>query len=73
MVPGYWGIAVTDPTVLFWGGLELWARKAIECCEHNELFCRPLLPSNSVETNADNKDLACEVSEGRKDSIVPFV
>lgn len=46
--------------------MELWARKAIACCEFSELFYRSL-EVKIVESGADDGGLACEVSEGSKD------
>lgn len=51
-----------------WEELELWTGRAIECSNHNGLFCGSL-QSKSVEKNEDDGDLGCEVSEGRKDSV----
>lgn len=48
--------------------LELQSRKAIECSELSGLF-RGSLEDKDVESYADKDDLACETSEGSKDSI----
>ena len=50
---------------------ELWARKAIECGELRQLLCGSLEDKN--ESSADDGDLACDVSEGSKDSTGPSV
>ena len=42
---------------------RLWAGKAIKCSKLGELFCR-LLEDMNVQSNADIRGLACEVSEG---------
>lgn len=48
--------------------LELQSRKATECSELSGLF-RGSLEDKDVESYADKDDLACETSEGSKDSI----
>ena len=69
---------MTDPTVLFLGGLwtdlELWARKALECLDLSELLFR-ILGDNNVGTvySTDNGGLTFKVSEGSKLSTGPFV
>lgn len=66
----YWGIAVTDLTVLFLGGfLELWTRKAIECSKLGELFCGSL-EDEKVERNVHDRGLACDVSRGKFESLL---
>lgn len=49
-----------------WGRiLELWAGKAIS---QSRMNCYGSLEDRNAERHTDNGDLACEVSEGSKDS-----
>lgn len=50
----------------------LWDRKA-ENSKSDELFYCIMEEDKNVESKADDGDLACGVSEGRKDSIGPLV
>ena len=51
------------------GTLELWARKAIEYSKLGELFCGSL-EDKSVEGNVEDGSLACDVSEGRLETLI---
>lgn len=48
-------------------GIEFWSEKVMECLELRGMFYE-ILENKNVETSCDG-GLACEVSEGRKDSI----
>lgn len=73
LVPGSWGTAKTDLAMFFLEDcgrtLELWAGNAIKQLELYGLFFGSQEDKNT-KSKADDEGLACEVSEGSKDSIM---
>lgn len=60
-------IVMTDLIMRFGAAFELWAGKAKEYSDLSGLFCGSL-KDKRIERNVEYGGLACDISEGSKDS-----